>query len=103
MVKRFYAQVVAREKELTLLRIPKGKCEHAIKTFDTCRTPLFVGVDNDLRIRLRLELMTEACQLFSQFDEVVNFPIKNNLNASVFVPNRLPSTTDVNNAKSPMA
>ena len=56
-------------------------------------------MDNDLRIRMRLEPMAEALQLLSQFDEIINLPVENNLNLPVLIPDRLPAATHVNNAE----
>ena len=91
--------MIARQKQFPLVGVPKRECKHSIEAIDTVASPLFIGMDNDFRVGLRLKLMPVAKQLFAQFDVIVNLSVKDKLQAAVFIAQRLRSALEVDDAQ----
>jgi hypothetical protein len=53
-------------------------------------------VHDDFGIGMRAESVTQACQGFAQFAEIVNLAVEDDRDAPGFVPHRLRSAGEVN-------
>jgi hypothetical protein len=85
-----------------LLSIPDGEGEHPVKVTWAIEAPFFITVDDDLGVRARFENMPPSLELFAKFDEVIDFAIKDDLQAAVFVRDRLVAALKINDAEAPM-
>src|SRR5690606_15038542 len=69
------ARGVARESEPPLALIPERDAEHPVQMIEDIEPPLLVAVDDDFRIRARLEYMPETLELAAQLREVVDLAV----------------------------
>ena len=83
--------------------IPKGKGKHAADMLDTLRAVLFIEVDDNFGVTASFEGVTELLQAFSQFREVVAFPIISDPDGVVFVCQGLFAAGQVDDGEPPMS
>nr|QNO46905.1 hypothetical protein NEBILACO_00002 [Methanosarcinales archaeon ANME-2c ERB4] len=66
-------------------------------------SPLFVAMDKDLRIAPGPKEMTLALQLLTQIKKVINLSVKDHLDGTVFIPHRLSTSIQIDDAESPVS
>src|ERR1035441_2158409 len=94
--------MVPGQEQLTLFLIPDCKGKHSVETLDAIHPPLFIRMDDDLRVRLCPEHMTGFFQFLPQFDKIVDLTVEHDLDAAIFIPDRLCTAPEINDGKSPM-
>ena len=65
---RLLAEAVANEVEAPFLAIPQGEREHAVEALHAGGSPLLVGAQHDLGVRLGAEAMAELLELFAKLE-----------------------------------
>ena len=84
--------------------VPEGKGKHAPEVLEAFLPPFFVGVEDDLRIRLTGETVALVQQGFPQFQKIIDLPVKNQLKGSIFVGHGLPALFgEVDNGETAMS
>jgi hypothetical protein len=63
---------------------------------------LFIAVQNDFSVALRLENVTTLFQLFTQLNEIVNLAIEHDLQSFVLIGHRLSAGVEVNDTQPPV-
>ena len=95
IVKRLYAERVARAEEPAPLFIPYHEGEHAAKAVDDAVAVFLVSVDDDLRIAPRFEDMAAGYQLFPHLGEVVYLTVVDDGDGAVLVEHGLRAVGEV--------
>ena len=103
IIHRFLAKPIASDHQSLLVAVPDGQSKHASQMLDEVQTMLLVQVHDDFRVAVGLELMPRAKQIGSQFEVVVDFAVEDNLDAAVFVPQRLRAASNIDDAESSVA
>ena len=103
VIERLDAQMIPRQEQLAPDRIPDGEREHAVEPFHAGRAPLFVGVNDHLRVRLRPERVPGLEEFLAQFDVIVDLPVENDLDAPVLVADGLRAAANIDDAQPPVA
>src|SRR6185503_2116764 len=88
-VERLDAVLVAGEEEALSRAVPNGECKHAIKPRDAIGPPFLIGVNDDFRVRWRVETVTFRLQLDAELLEVVKLAVVNDDDRPVLVGHRL--------------
>src|SRR5262249_48065868 len=83
------AETIARKKQTAFSDVPHGEREHASKAVDHRRALILVEVDERLSIALGVEAMAATYQARTQLLVVVDFPVEDDPDRPVFVPNGL--------------
>jgi hypothetical protein len=95
---RLDAHPVAREQQRARPRVPDGQAEHPAQARDSRRSPLFIGVDDDLGVRGGPEAMPVTLELGAQLAKVVDLAVEDGPDRAVLVEDRLLSGGEVDNA-----
>jgi hypothetical protein len=99
-VEWLYPDAISRQdKPLFILR-PDRNSEHPPEFVEALSVPLQKGLDNDLSIRARLELMASRFQFPSQLLMIVNFSIEHDDYRSVATYEWLIAAVQVDNFQS---
>src|SRR2546421_5808602 len=98
-MQRLLAETVTRQDKLPRHLVINGQPKHATELLHTIGAHLFIKVNDDFCIRLGIEAVTAAFQLRSKFGKIVDFPVKNDPRAAVFVENRLMASGQVDDAE----
>src|SRR5574341_970419 len=85
------AEPVPYQDEALALAVIDGEGEHPVKPPHTLRTPLLVGVQDDLRIGARTEHVAEGLQLALKGAEVVHLPVVRDPDRPCLITHRLVS------------
>src|SRR5262245_4759086 len=99
VVERLYAETIPRDKEPLARLIPNRKGEFAPQLFQAMHSPLFVKVQRDFAIRPRSKHVATLLEVFSNAFEVVEFPIRDDLQLAIFVRDGLVPTCEVDNTE----
>ena len=93
-----YTDAVAREKQRLTGRIPHGERKNPVEMQDAVLSPLQIGVEHNLGIRLRPQDMSAPLQCTAQLGRVVDLPVVDNRTAPPALRpcHRLKPVLDVN-------
>ena len=99
-IEGFDPHAVAGEKKGPRSRVPYGKGKHPAESREKpLGPPLFVPVEDRLRIRARPEPMTEGLELPPKVVVVVDFSVVRDVNRAVFVRHRLVAVGEIDDAQ----
>jgi hypothetical protein len=90
--------MIPGEKERLLTGVPNGESELPVKTVHTTDALVFIQMNDDFGIRIRVKPMTFGFQLCSQLPEVINLSVEDHPNRSVFVVNGLATAAQIDQA-----
>jgi hypothetical protein len=85
IIKGFNAQPVPSYEKMLPGPVPEGKGKHAPEALEAFLPPFFVGMENDLGIRLTGKTVALVPQGFPQFKKIIDLPVKNQLERPLFV------------------
>src|SRR6185312_14615761 len=89
IVKRLDPIAVASKQKAALLPVPNRECEHTVETLNGAGTPFSEGLDHDLGVGGRLEMIAKRQQLFPQFLEIIYFSVVRNDESAIRTDHRL--------------
>ncbi len=89
VVERLCAIAVACEQDAVAAPVEQREREHPVQTLDHPIAPLFVTVDDRLRVAVRAEHVPRTLQLGPKLAEVVDLAVVRNDDAAVLVRHRL--------------
>ena len=75
VIERLYAKWVAAKKQCLSLFLPNAEAENAIEFLYTRRAPCNIGVQQYLRIRIRLECEAFRLEMCAEFFRIVQFSV----------------------------
>ena len=78
VVDQFDTEGIASKDQPLLSYIPNRQPKHAVEVIENVITPLFVAVNNDLRIRFGAKYVPKAFQLALEFREIIDFAVEDN-------------------------
>src|SRR4051812_33854193 len=93
------AEMIARDQQKTISRIPDRKAEHAAQIRHAVHAIFFIEMDKHFRIADAFENMPSAFQVFGKGSEVIDFSIENNDNAAIFVVHGLLAAAQIDDAQ----
>ena len=99
IIQRLDTEMIPGKKELALVRVPQGKGKHPVEALYALFAPLLVGVDDDLRVGSGFKRVPGGLQFFTQLYKIINLTVKNNLQTSVFIADRLGAALHIDNAQ----
>ena len=104
VIKRLDAQWVARQEKnwrggVALAEIEQRECEHAAQFGQRIFPPLFPGVNQNLRVRLRGKPMAAERKPLAQFAIVVQLAVEEDGDVLGFVPNGLVAARKIDDAQ----
>jgi hypothetical protein len=97
---RLLPEPIPRKHDLAATVIPKREREHAVETLDEARALVLVEVWKYFRIASRAKHMPARDELVSQLAEVVDLTVLDGHDRPVFVPDRLVTAGNVDDAQS---
>ena len=100
-VQRLDPQPIAGQDEPAPGGVPERDGEHAVERAHEVEALLLVEMNDDFRIRARVEAMTPGFELALQLREVVDLAVVDRPDAAVLVVNRLPAGVDVDHGQAP--
>ena len=103
IVERLFAEAVAGQKQFLVPVVPDGQGEHPVEVFGRTLFDLFVQVDNYFGVAVGGEAMPLFHQVFAEFPVIVNLAVKNDLNAAVFIAQRLRAAAEIDDTQAAMA
>ena len=89
VVKRFYAEAIARHESRLLLLVPQYEGKHAAETVDALLAPRPPRMNDHFSVAAGAEHVSERAQFSNQLLIVVDLAIKNYDHRAVFVVERL--------------
>ena len=93
IIHRLNPKEVAGTKHFFLVVIPNQESKHAANLFQQFfNAILFVTMKQHLGVGMGLKHMSGSNQIFANTLKIIDFPIKDNRNSTVFVQNRLRTT-----------
>ena len=99
IVQRLDADAVARDQERARTHVPDREAKHPSQPPDRRHAPLFVRVNDRLRVSRRIEPVSCLLELVPKFTEVVNLAVEHNPNRTVLVVDRLVPGRQVDDAQ----
>src|SRR6266498_183511 len=97
---RFLSNSITRQHEFLLMLIPESKSKHAMELLYTVLANFFVQMNNHLRVGIGVEQMSFRLQLHTQSLIIVDLPIVDNPDSTIFIADRLVSRFKIDNTKS---
>jgi len=85
VVKGFLSETIAGDQQRPATFIIKGKCKHPTQLLNAIRTEVFVKMDDDFGVRIRVEAMAAGFQFRAEFREIINLTIEDHPNGLVLV------------------
>src|SRR5690348_13403787 len=89
VIQRLDPDVIAHQRQRSLAIVPDGKRKHAVEPSQTFPTPLLDRGQQNFRIAVCFELMTQRAQLFAQFAVIVDFAVEGENETAVRREHRL--------------
>ena len=89
VVQRLDAKTIPGEDYAAGVALPDRKREHALEVVDAIRAPGGVGLEDDLGIAIRKEMVTKCTQPGPQVAEVVDTAVEHDAQAELVVDHRL--------------
>ena len=99
---RLLAEAIACQHQSFASRVPDGKGEHAAQPLYAILAPLLVGVDDHLGVGGRTERVPSGLQIATQFLEVVDLAVEDDLDLAVLVAKRLVPGVQIDDRQSTM-
>ena len=99
VVERLDADAVSGEEQRPAASIPQGDAEHPAEVRERVLAPLLISVHDRLGIGIGVELVPVRGELRAQLAVVVNLPVEDHPDGSVFVANRLVAAGEVDDAQ----
>ena len=100
---RTNAHAIAGQKQLALMGVPDGDAELTIETTQAGRAFLFVVVQHDLGVAMRLEAVAAGEEFFAQFGVVEDLTVVNDPVAAVLSRDRLLAGGKIDDAQAGVA
>jgi hypothetical protein len=100
--KRSYSKSIARHEHCFAISIVDREGELAVESSQKIRAPLFVTMNEDLRVTASSEYVSPALQLSTQLGVVVHLTRGRRYDLSIFVRQRLASASDIGYTQSDM-
>ena len=79
--------------------VPKREPEHASQFLHAIRTHVFVKMNYDFGISVRVEMMPAPFEFPPEFREIIDFAVEDNPSRAIFVEHRLMTAGKINNAQ----
>src|SRR5450759_4741819 len=89
IIQRLFAKAITCSKKSLAFPVPNGKSEHAAQMLDAIITVLFVSMYNSLCVTIGSKMVPTLLQFFTKLEIVIDFSIKDNEDASIFIKNGL--------------
>jgi len=90
VVKGLDAEEITGQNELSLRKVEDGKGKHPHGVLQNLRSPLPIALEQNLRVRLRVEPVTQGLQLSPQFKVIVDLAIMDDHLVTADSSHRLP-------------
>src|ERR1017187_6864108 len=99
IMQRLLAHAIARQQQKLLTLIVQSNGEHAAQFLNTLGPDFLVQVNYDFSVGVGIETVAAILKLPPEVRKVIDFSIENDPDAAIFVVNRLPTGTEVNDAQ----
>jgi hypothetical protein len=85
------SQPVPTEKQALVSLVPKSQCKLPVQVFQKLRALFLIKMNQDFRIRVRIEMMTSGYKILSEIGVVKDLAVVDNPDGAIFVMNGLVS------------
>ena len=98
-MQRFDPDAISRKEERLRPRVPECQGEHAAQPADRGRTPFFIGVDDRLCVRRRIETVSRLLEVAAKLAKVVDLAVEHDPDGAILVVDWLIPCRQVDDAQ----